>query len=134
MYIASNFTTLLQTIKVLETSGDTLEKNCGRIGQLEKFLADAPGIVAKKAHTKLVQVLNKNPGFSTLKAVANILSGTDVNACKIPTEDLPRYKYAPVTTCEVERSFSNYKNILSDRRQNFTPENLEKYVVCNFNS
>jgi hypothetical protein len=25
------------------------------------------------------------------------------------------------------------KNILSDRRQNFTPENLERYLVCHFN-
>jgi hypothetical protein len=27
----------------------------------------------------------------------------------------------------------NTKNILSDRRQNFTPENLKRYLVCHFN-
>jgi hypothetical protein len=27
----------------------------------------------------------------------------------------------------------NTKNILSDRRQNFTPENLERYLVCHCN-
>jgi hypothetical protein len=41
------------------------------------------------------------------------------------------YKFAPVTSVDVERSFSIYKNILSDNRTSFSPENLEKYIICN---
>ena len=37
------------------------------------------------------------------------------------------------TFCFVERSFSIYKNILTDRRYNFTEENLEMYIILNFN-
>ena len=38
-------------------------------------------------------------------------------------------KNAPTTSVDVERSFSIYKTIITDRRTNFTPENLEKYII-----
>jgi hypothetical protein len=41
------------------------------------------------------------------------------------------YKFAPITSCEVERSFSKYKSILVDNGQCFKIENLEQYIVCN---
>jgi hypothetical protein len=37
-----------------------------------------------------------------------------------------------LTSVDVERSFSIYKNILSDRRQCLTTENIEKYNVIEF--
>lgn len=47
---------------------------------------------------------------------------------------LSSLKYAPVTSVDVERSFSIYKHILSDRRQSFNVNNLEKHVIINVNS
>jgi hypothetical protein len=41
--------------------------------------------------------------------------------------------YAPLISVDVERSFSLYKNILSDRRQCLKTENIEKYNVIEFN-
>jgi hypothetical protein len=41
----------------------------------------------------------------------------------IAPEKTPLLKYAPVTSCDVERYFSAYKHILSDKRQSLTPEN-----------
>jgi hypothetical protein len=38
-----------------------------------------------------------------------------------------------LTSVDVERSFSIYKNILSDRRQCLKTENIEKYNVIEFN-
>lgn len=35
--------------------------------------------------------------------------------------------YAPITSVDVKRSFSMYKNILSDNRISFTIANLAKY-------
>ena len=34
------------------------------------------------------------------------------------------FKFAPLTSTEMERTFSSYKYILSDRRHNLTQENL----------
>jgi len=37
--------------------------------------------------------------------------------------------HAPITTCSVERSFWAYKDILSDRGLNFSPEHIEWLLV-----
>ena len=39
-----------------------------------------------------------------------------------------------MTSVDVERSFSTYKQVLTEKRTNFTPEHLEKYMICNLNS
>ena len=44
---------------------------------------------------------------------------------------LPVLKYAPITSVEVERSFSIYKHMFTDRRHNFLIENFEKHLVVN---
>ena len=43
-------------------------------------------------------------------------------------------KYAPVTSVEVERSFSKLKNILSDKRLCLTTENVKKMLVISCNN
>jgi len=40
-------------------------------------------------------------------------------------------KYAPVTSVDVERSFSTYKNILTNHRTKMTPEHMEQNIVVN---
>jgi hypothetical protein len=49
------------------------------------------------------------------------------------SNDLTLFKYAPVTTCDVERSFSSYKTILSDNRRRFSLQTLKMHIVvyCN---
>lgn len=40
-------------------------------------------------------------------------------------------KHDRMTSVDVERSFSTYKNILIDRRTNKTPENMKQNIVIN---
>ena len=37
-------------------------------------------------------------------------------------------KYASVTSCDVEESFSMFKNVQSDKRMNLNEDNLEKLL------
>ena len=37
--------------------------------------------------------------------------------------------YAPMVSCDVERSFSLYKTLLNDRRTSFTEDSIEKYMI-----
>ena len=70
-----------------------------------------------------------------MKIIANILQGDkDVTMADISPKDLAGFKYAPVTSVDVERSFSSYKHILSDRRQGFNFENLGKILIIYSNS
>ncbi len=43
--------------------------------------------------------------------------------------DIAQLKFAPLTSADAERSFSQYKNIFTDKRQSFTEDNLSKMVV-----
>jgi len=42
--------------------------------------------------------------------------------------------YAPLTSVDVERSFSRLKNILTDDRHKLTPDNMEKLIVIQYNA
>ena len=44
------------------------------------------------------------------------------------------YRYAPITTCEVERSFSRVRLMLTDLRQRLGQEQLEHFSVIGYNS
>ena len=44
--------------------------------------------------------------------------------------EISKFKFAPITSCDVERCFSMLKIMLSDRRQSFVSENLEMALVC----
>lgn len=41
-------------------------------------------------------------------------------------------KFCPLTSVEVERSFSQEKALLSDRRCGFTMKNFEMHAICHF--
>lgn len=83
-----------------------------------------------KIREKFENVLKKNPDFDTLCKINNHINGDTVENLEIPLHILPLYKYCPVTSVDVERTFSAYKLILSDKRHRFTPENLEKYIIA----
>jgi hypothetical protein len=78
-------------------------------------------------------VFDKNEGFSFLSNVAKVLNGTFSEEFQIMPDLLSALKYAPITSVDVERSFSMYKLILSDRRHSFKTENIEKHLVVSIN-
>lgn len=78
-------------------------------------------------------VLKKNQGYQILLGIQNVLSGDEDG--HLPTNYSPdmtsNMKFSPITSVDVERSFSLYKHILSDRRTHMTPEHMEQYIVIN---
>jgi hypothetical protein len=47
----------------------------------------------------------------------------------LDSNDVTLFKYAPLASCDVKRSFSMYKKILSDNRRSFSFENFKMHVV-----
>lgn len=47
--------------------------------------------------------------------------------------ELAMFKFAPTTSCDVEKTFSSYKIVFDIRRKSFTFENLKKHLIvyCN---
>jgi hypothetical protein len=80
--------------------------------------------------TKLQTVLRINFGFLTLTSVCQVINGDYVHCLEdIAPEKILKLKYAPLISCDVERSFSSYKHILSDKRQSVTQENIKSIVI-----
>ena len=73
-----------------------------------------------------------------METIANILEGKETSCTKISEEltsdDICHMKFAPITSVDVERSFSTYKNILSDNRRSLVFENIKHYIIVQCNA
>lgn len=139
-YIKSNFIKLTMAIDNLQQQNVPLSKSIKIVEDIKKsfeILSDQNG---KAVNKKLHQVLEKNRGLSALIKISNILTGeeTSGNLDGLPEDlnnnDLVFFKYAPITSVDVERSFSTYKTILSDKRRSFKFENIRKHLIIQCNS
>jgi hypothetical protein len=136
VYIKSNFSRLSETITILETKDVPLVLNVQHIVDLVRDLKDSPGKHVQSALLKLNSVLSKNPGYDKLVQISAILKGDgdlDPNEEEFSLSDIANFKFAPVTSCDVERSFSQYKNVLADNRHSFKIKHLKMWIVVHCN-
>ncbi|KAJ4450658.1 hypothetical protein ANN_02087 [Periplaneta americana] len=133
-YITSNFSFIPANTEQLQREKQSLCSQIAIVKEAQVNIHSALGETGKKVKNKWDNVLNKNVGFSLLEKVSRVISGESVNVpVSIDVSIVPNLKFAPLTSVSVERSFSAFKMILSDKRQRLTVENLEKNsggVLC----
>lgn len=139
VYITSNFKVLSESILKLQTKNMPLAESLSIVDNVQTQLKSVQGEPAgKKVYEKMENVLSKNIGLKTLKQISSTLSGSISTMDGLPedltTNDLIFYKYAPITSVDVERSFSAYKNLLSHNRRSFKLENIKKHLIIQCNS
>lgn len=123
-------------MKKLEIIGLPLTESTDLVTTVTENLKTVTGDYEEKVTHKMESVLKRNVHFSVLLKISKILKGEHV---KGPREVLAhhwgKFKYAPITLCDVERFFSAYKLILTDKRHQFKIDNIEKTIVayCNYN-
>ena len=83
-----------------------------------------PKKIYHSAKTKLVDCLEKNYGLSVFHE--KIFNGVNYTFKQ-------QVYFAPLVTVDVERSFSQYKYILNDRRTPLTEESREQLNILMFN-
>ena len=132
-YIKTNFCEISKSITRRETVGIQLCDAVNIVKQTESELSRVQGEVTKKVNAKLQSVLERNPGYSTLCKVSDILCGNEAelggNEQGLSANDLTLFKYSPVTSCDVERSFSSYRVLLSDNRRSFQLDSFKMHVI-----
>ncbi|KAJ4438703.1 hypothetical protein ANN_14650 [Periplaneta americana] len=129
-FIKSHYVFLVPIINALESSGKPDYMQLGLIEEVTEKINLVPGYVGEKVSEKLKSVLQKNPRLTVLRTVADILAGkTPEHECAVPLHLIPTFKYAQVSSVDLERSFSAYKMVLSEKRCSFSMENLEKVLV-----
>jgi hypothetical protein len=93
----------------------------------------ARGKTGDAVKSKLNTVLRRNDGYATMCKISDILSGNEptlgVDEQVLNNNDLTLFKYAPVTSCDVERAFSSYKTIMGDNRRRFSLEASKMHNV-----
>jgi hypothetical protein len=137
-YIKANFCAISKSITRLETVGIQLCDAINIVKQTESELSRVQGEVANKINAKLQSVLERNPGYSTLCKVADILCGNEAelggNEQELSANDLTLFKYSPVTSCCVERSSSSCEVPLSDSRSAFHFDRFKMHVIIHCNT
>ncbi|KAJ4442230.1 hypothetical protein ANN_12096 [Periplaneta americana] len=129
-FIKSHYVFLVPIINPLESSGKLVYTQLGLIEEVTEKINLVPGYVGEKVSEKLKSLLQKNPGLTVVRIVADILAGkAPQHECAVPVHLIPTFKYALVSSVDVERSFSAYKMVLSEKRCSFSMENLEKVLV-----
>lgn len=122
----------------MQTKGFSLEGGISVIENIKNKLSAVRGDIGKNVYEKFNTVLTKNKGYKIICSISDVLGGEhfeNVDLNEINSYDITCFKYAPLVSVDVERSFSMFKNILSDNRRSFLFDNLKKYLViyCNAN-
>ena len=141
VFILSNYGFISSSITRLETQGVALTEFIKIIKIAKEHLHSAKiqgSAQAKAIDEKIKKVLEKKVGFDQLLKISNILNGQDESMDGLPADisssDLPFFKFAPISSVDVEHSFSKYINILADNRWSFKFPNLRKYLIVQCNA
>lgn len=138
VYIKSNFSSLTTSITKLQTEGMSLADSIEIIDNVSVAMKRLTGTTGKNICTKMENVLKKNVGLAMLKKIKNILSGELIDMKDLPEDldinDLTYFKYAPITSVNVERSFSAYKTLLTNNRRSFKVDNIKKLLIIQCNA
>lgn len=123
-----------ESIKKLEKIGLSLSESLEIINNAQQKIESVLGVVGVKITSKFDAVITKNSGLSELYKISNILSGDrSINIQLLSPDDIACFKYAPITSCDVERSFSRLKMLLTDKRMSLLFENIKQYIIVQCN-
>lgn len=136
-FIRSHLSSVPKTITSLESAKLPLQESLKTLETVRNTLEAVPGKKGKCIVAKCKQVFGDNRELATLQWINSVLCGGNVDMNddeRFTADELAAYKYAPITTVDVERSFSKYKLLLSDRRHSFSPEHLKYHLVASCNA
>lgn len=72
-------------------------------------MQDVKGSFGQRLNDKLDYLIDKNNGSKELKLINMIIKSEQNISVNLTAEEISNFKYAPITSCKVERSFSMYK-------------------------
>lgn len=129
-FIKTNYGDISKAITKLQACNLKMSESINIIEEVSKSLNQVvPTPISERVKKKLHSVVNKNGGFLVMREIRNRLIQEEQMS-----EHETFYSQAPLTSCDVERTFSQYKNCLSDNRKRFTVRKLSMYMVIHCNA
>ena len=135
-FIFANFDCIHEAITKLSSSGLSLKESISIIESVRKQLEDSLSGTYEGILIKMRKIFDKNKGLKSLQLINQVLNGkTNLKLdCDLSPSEMAALKWCPITDCDIERSFSQYKLILTERRLRFDEENLKQYLIIYCNS
>lgn len=132
-FILTHFHDFPERITALEKRDVPLSASLSKVDHLHAKLISIPGPIGEAIQEKFLKVIDQNPDLDSIRKISAALSGTSMTDCDLSPSALASMKFAPLTSVDVERSFSQLKHLLSDRRQSLAVENISKMLIiaCN---
>ena len=133
-FIKCNFEALINATVKFETQGLELKESVETIEAIRNSLK---AMQSKQYHEKLEKILDRNKGFKSLRAIYEVLyearEPLEEYVKNLSPQELMHFKYAPVSSADVERSFSAYSATLTEKRRSFSFDNLKQHLIvyCN---
>lgn len=136
-FIKANFMCIVSGIKILETKGLELKEYLNVIENVRLTLNSLDKPDYKE---KFKRILLRNVGFDSLMQLKDILYGNPLNESArteyvkaLSPSIIAMFKYSVVTSVDVERSFSTYKSVLTEKRRSLTFEHFKQHLLfaCN---
>lgn len=133
IFIQTNFKDIPKTIEQLQSNGTPFSLAVEKMEHISN--TRYCGSVGRKITAKVKAVLERNCGWVEVRNIARQLRGEDgANKENWTMDDVVSMKFAPTTSAQVERTFSKLGYILSDRRLQFTIDNIASHLILFFNS
>ena len=133
LYIATNFSSLSSSITQLEEHNSELVNALEIYQSALRKIGVSYGEIGKKIIKKSEKVSENNSGLKIIKNIKDLLVGEEVNMDRKFAQHAMYFKYAPLTSVEVERSFSKLNMLISDQRQSLKTENVRKLLIISCN-
>ena len=119
-------------IACCNNKGLSLVESLTIIEEFQISLQYSYGEVGVAAKDKLKKVNSSTPDSEFMKLTKKkIFCGENAKDFQLDLSlsQISTFKYAPVISCDVEESFSMFKNVLSDKCMSPCEDNLEKLIV-----
>ncbi|ODM91244.1 hypothetical protein Ocin01_15438 [Orchesella cincta] len=128
-FYAEHFDAIKSVVDSLDKSDAASIKNAQNLLGMQSLRMNLCASVHKSVKEKLASVIDKNPDYKKLVKVSKVINGESSrgHGVNLRPDIRAALKFCPITSVEVERSFSMEKAILTDRRHRFLMENLEKH-------
>ncbi|KAJ4445155.1 hypothetical protein ANN_06956 [Periplaneta americana] len=139
VFIQTYFQTVSETITRLEKSQQEMPEALKLIEEMTQRINETPSTpVTERVKQKWKSILCTNDGYGTLcninSKLVDIESTENKGLSLRDCNDVRFFRFAPITSYDVERSFSQYKLCLADNRKRFTFETLKMCLVVHWNS
>ena len=134
-FIFANFDCIQESITKLNSNKLSLNESVSIVQSVRNQLESNNSPSVQDIIQKMRNIFTKNDGLKSLTSINQILNGeTDIEYySNLSPSEMTAFKWCPITDCDIERSFSSYKFILSDKRHAFE-ENLKYYLIIYCNS